>query len=397
MNKKENKNVELFPKWPMHDDDEIAAAVNVLRLGKTNYWTGEECRKFEQEYADSCNTRFAIALANGTVALELALHVLGIGFGDEVIVTPRTFMASASSIVLSGAKPIFADIDSVSQNITAETISKVITPYTKAIIAVHLAGWPCDIDPIKELADRYGIKIIEDCAQAHGAKYKGRPVGSLGDIAAFSFCQDKIITTGGEGGMLVTNSEEIWKRAWSYKDHGKGYDTVYHKTHSVGFRWLHESFGTNWRMTEFQAAIGRIQLKKLDNWLDKRRMNANILNECFRKIPALRVTIPEELFTHSYYKYYVFIRPEMLKAGWNRDQIVTHLNNKGIPCFIGSCSEVYLENAFKDAKLQPVERLKTAQEVGNNSLMFLVHPTLEEKEMKIICEAVEDVFSAVSL
>jgi len=384
-----------FAPWPFFQQDEIAAATACLSSGKVNYWTGTEGREFEKEFAAFTGCSYAIALANGSVALELALYALGIGSGDEVIVTPRTFIASASCCVMRGATPVLADVDPVSQNITAETIRPHITPRTKAIICVHLAGWPCDMDPILELAHERGIKVIEDCAQAHGAAYKGRPVGSLGDVAAFSFCQDKIMTTGGEGGMLTTNDEELWRRAWEFKDHGKSYDAVYHRQHSPGFRWLHESFGTNWRLTEMQSAIGRVQLRKLPVWTALRNRNAGILSDSFKNIPALRVTLPPAEISHAYYKYYVFIRPECLKANWNRDRIMDAVNAEGIPCFSGSCSEIYLEKAFNE--LAPKERMPAARNIGETSLMFLVHPTLSETDMEDTCRAVEKVFIHVGV
>lgn len=380
-----------FAPWPHFAQDEIDATIAVLKSGKINYWTGEEGRLFEKEFAAFTGCEYAIALTNGTVALELALYALGICHGDEVITTSRTFIASASCAVMCGAKPVMADVDPVSQNVTADTIKAVITPKTKAIIAVHLAGWPCDMDPIMALAREYGLKVIEDCAQAHGATYKGGPVGSLGDVAAFSFCQDKIMTTGGEGGMLTTNDRSLWEKAWTFKDHGKSYDAVYNRQHPAGFRWLHESFGTNWRLTEMQSAIGRIQLRKLPEWTKARQRHAAILTECFSHIPALRVTVPDSEIGHAYYKYYTFIRPERLKAGWDRDRFIAAINAEGIPCFVGSCSEIYLEKAFDIEGLRPSERLKVAKELGETSLMFLVHPTLSEKDMNDTYRAVEKV------
>jgi dTDP-4-amino-4,6-dideoxygalactose transaminase len=379
--------------WPHFDEEQIEAASRVLRSGRVNYWTGQEGRAFEREFAEACEREYAIALANGTVALELALHVLRIGPGDEVVVTPRTFLASASSVVLRGARPIFADVDPVSQTITAEAIERVLSPRTRAIVAVHLAGWPCDMDPILQLARTRGLRVIEDCAQAHGSTYMGRPVGSFGDVAAFSFCQDKIITTGGEGGMLVTSDEGLWKDAWAYKDHGKSYDAVYHREHPPGFRWLHESFGTNWRMTEIQAAIGRVQLHKLPRWLERRRRNAAILTAGFRQIPALRLTEPPDHIGHAYYKYYVFVRPETLRDGWHRDRIMAAIAARGIPCFSGSCSEIYLEKAFGRVGLQPPHRLPVARQLGETSLMFLVDPTLGDEDMRKTYRVVQDVFA----
>jgi len=370
-----------FASWPFFAEDEIESAQRVLRSGKVSYWTGDEGRKFEQEFAAYAGCRYAVALANGTVALELALYALGVGPGDEVIVPCRTFIASASCAVMRGATPVVADVDRDSQNLTAETIRAVLTPRTKAIIAVHLAGWPCDMDPILTLAHEHGLRVIEDCAQSHGATYKGRPVGSLGDVAAFSFCQDKIMTTAGEGGMITTNNKNLWEMAWSFKDHGKSYDAVYDRQHPPGYRWLHESFGTNWRLTELQSALGRVLLRKLPRMIEVRRKNARIIGQAFAEQSTLRVVQPPDHIGHSYYKYYVFIRPEKLRRGWTRDRVIAAIVAEGIPCFSGSCSEIYLEQAFTP-ELRPAKRFAVAQELGDTSLMFLVHPTLSENDMK---------------
>jgi dTDP-4-amino-4,6-dideoxygalactose transaminase len=379
-----------FSPWPYFASDEIEAVTSVLRSGKVNYWTGQEGRQFENEFAEFVGTKHGICVANGTLALELALHALGIGAGDEVITTSRTFIASASCVVMRGARPVCVDVDRDSQNITAETIRAAITARTRAIVAVHLAGWPCDMDPILELADEHGLKVIEDCAQAHGATYKGKPVGSLGHVAAFSFCQDKILTTGGEGGMVTTNDAQLWNRAWSYKDHGKSYDAVFHREHPPGFRWLHESFGTNWRLTEMQSALGRVLLRKLPEWVAIRRKHAAHLTECFRSMPALRATVPPSEVGHSYYKYYVFVRPERLRRGWSRDRLMAEIGAAGVPCYSGSCSEIYLERAFAE-EMRPSSTLQMARELGDTSLMFLVHPTLLDAHIQRTCDAVKRV------
>jgi dTDP-4-amino-4,6-dideoxygalactose transaminase len=384
-----------FAPWPQFENDEIEATVRVLQSGKVNYWTGNEGREFEKEYAEHVGTCHAVAVANGSLALELALKVLGVGPGDEIITSPRTFIASASTAVAIGARPVFADVDRTSQNITAESIRAVLTPATKAIVVVHLAGWPCEMDDIMALARERDLKVIEDCAQAHGSSYKGRPVGSIGDIGAFSFCQDKIITTAGEGGMITLDSNEIYEKAWAYKDHGKSYDAVYRRTHELGFRWLHESFGTNWRLTEIQSAIGRLQLLKLSRWVEKRRMLAGKLTECFSELPALRVTMPPAHVDHSYYKYYAFVRPEALRSGWSRDRIVAEIAALGVPCYSGSCSEIYLEKAFP-IEWRPKNRLPVARELGETSLMFLVHPTLKGEDMVLTCDVATQVILKAS-
>ena len=388
-----------FNPWPFFDTDERAAVDRVLQSGKVSYFTGDEGRCFEKELAHYCGAKKGIALANGTVALELALKGLGVKSGDEVIVPPRTFIATASSVVISGGTPVFADVDPDSQNITAETIRQKITPRTKAIIVVHLAGWPCDMDPIMALAKEHGLKVIEDCAQAHGARYQGKPVGGFGDAAAFSFCQDKIMTTGGEGGMLLTSDESMWERAWAYKNHGKNHSLVYQQgaQNDAMFSWVHESFGTNWRMTEMQSAIGRIQLRKLDQWVDRRRMNAEILATRFADHEALRTPIPSQRFEHAYYKFYTFIRPEYLTADWDQGKLIRAINAGGVPCFHGSCSEVYLEKAFSNAGLAPVQRLPMAKQLGETSLMFPVHPTLSSADMHKIADAVDQVLEKAAI
>jgi dTDP-4-amino-4,6-dideoxygalactose transaminase len=380
-----------FASWPNFEKEEIEAAVRVLESGRVNYWTGEEGKAFEADFAKFTGAPHAIAVANGTVALELALHALGIGPGDEVITTSRTFIASASAVVMRGAVPVFADVDPDSQNLTAETVRRAITPRTRAIIAVHLAGWPCDMDPIVELAREFGLKVIEDCAQAQGALYKGRMVGTLGDAAAFSFCQDKIMTTGGEGGMLVMSDPDVWEKAWAFKDHGKSYKAVYHREHPPGFRWLHESFGTNWRMTEMQAAIGRVLLRRLPQWIEARRRNAALLDRVFHFLPGLRVPRPPSDVRHAYYKYYAFVDEGALREGWSRDRIIEEICRENVPCFSGSCSEVYREKAFASGVFQFQDSLPVARSLGESSLMFLVHPTLGEAQMQETGRVVGDV------
>lgn len=380
-----------FSPWPSFSEEEANAVRDVILSNKVNYWTGQETRSFEKEFAAWSCTEYAVALANGTVALDVALKALKIGAGDEVIVTSRTFLASVSSIVNAGAVPVFADVDLDSQNITAQTIEAVMTPRTKALICVHLAGWPCDMDPIMALANVNGLKVIEDCAQAHGTHYKGRPVGSIGHVGAWSFCQDKIMTTGGEGGMVTTNDRQLWADMWAYKDHGKSWEAVYEREHAPGFRWVHESFGTNWRMLEAQAVIGRIQLRRMQEWQAARVKNASRIWETAQQLPALRVPVISSDDVHAAYKAYVFIRPERLKAEWSRDRILTEIAAQGVPAFSGSCSEVYLEKAFDNTGWRPSERLANAKQLGETSMMFLVHPTLTEQEIDQTCKVLSEV------
>jgi len=392
-----------FSPWPSFTEEEATAVSSVLLSNKVNYWTGQEGREFEKEFAQFTDCHYAVAVANGTLALDLALVALSVGLSnggstnDEVIVTSRTFLASVSSIVTAGAKPVFADVDVNSQNITAETISAVLTSNTKAIICVHLAGMPCEMDEIIALANVYSIKVIEDCAQAHGAKYKDQSVGSIGDIGCWSFCQDKIMTTGGEGGMVTTNSKPLWKKMWAYKDHGKSWDAIYNKEHPPGFRWLHESFGTNWRLTEMQSAIGRIQLKKVPTWFDSRNNNAAKIELSLKNYKLIRTVDVPDYIDHAQYKYYVFIKAELLSNDWTRDRIVDEINSLGVPCFQGSCSEVYLEKAFDNTDFRPRKALPVAKELGETSLMFLVHPTLTEEELDKTCKVIAKVLNQASL
>jgi dTDP-4-amino-4,6-dideoxygalactose transaminase len=387
-----------FSSWPAFTEEEVSAISNVLLSNKVNYWTGEECRDFEHEFARFSDTEYAVALANGTVALDLAFNALGVSDGDEVIVTPRTFLATVSSIVNAGATPIFADVDPDTQSITAETITAVISPKTKAVVCVHLAGWPCDMDPIMALAAKHNLFVIEDCAQAHGALYKGRPVGSIGHVGCWSFCQDKIMTTGGEGGMATTDDRDLWSKMWSFKDHGKSWEAVYEREHPPGFRWLHESFGTNWRMTEMQAAIGRIQLRRMPEWHATRTKYANQIWSTAARLPGLRVPkfhcegcngACDELTRceHAAYKCYIFVDGTEL----DRDAIMAQINAAGVPCFSGSCSEVYLEKAFDGTGWRPEQRLPVAKRLGETSLMFLCHPTLTQSEIDKTCKTLEAV------
>ena len=377
--------------WPQFDADQIDAVTRVLASGRVNVWTGQETKAFEQEFAQWSGSSQAIAMANGSLALSAAYLAIGLGQGDELITTPRTFIATASSAVLLGAKPVFADVDPESGAISAATIAPLITPRTKAIAVVHLGGWPADMPAICDLARAHGIAVIEDCAQAHGARIKRQSVGSFGDVAAWSFCQDKILTTAGEGGMVTTSRPELWDTMWAFKDHGKTYEAVYGREHPPGFRWLHERFGSNFRLTELQSAIGRIQLQRLPDWTAARTGNALVLAKALADCSAVRVPLPPEGITHAWYKFYAFVKAEALAEGWNRDRILSEIVALGYPAFSGSCSEIYLERCFVDAGLAPSNRLPVARELGETSLMFLVHPTIASDQINEYAAAVRSV------
>jgi dTDP-4-amino-4,6-dideoxygalactose transaminase len=383
-------------RWPVYDEAQIARVAEVLRSGRVNAWTGPEVGDFERAYAGLLGRRHAIALANGTVALELALLALGVGPGDEVVVTPRSFVASAACAALRGARPVFADVDRDSQNLTPATVAAAITPRTRAVIVVHLAGWPADMPGLMALCRPRGIAVVEDCAQAHGAEIDGRPVGAFGDAAAFSFCQDKIVTTGGEGGLLALDDDGAWRRAWSFKDHGKSWDAVRRDDHPPGFRWLHGSLGTNWRMTGLQAALGLAQLDRLEAWREARDARARTLLGTIRALPALRAPEPPAGLRHARYRLYAFVRPERLRAGWSRDRIVAEMGALGAPCFTGSCGEIYREAAFAEAGLAPAAPLPTARELAETSIAFLVDPSVEPDEIDRVAAALTEVVGAAT-
>lgn len=378
-----------FPVWPYYEEKQINSAKEVLRSGKVNYWTGNKCKSFENDFAKYVGTKYSIAVANGSLALSLAYIACGIGNGDEVITTPRSFVATASSISLLQAIPVFADVDIDSGNITADSIEKVITKKTKAIVVVHMAGWPASMAEIKSLAKKYGIFLIEDCAQAHGAMIEDegvfKSVGSFGDVAAWSFCQDKIISTGGEGGMVTTNDEKMWKKMWSIKDHGKDYNLTCNTKHPPGFRWLHNNLGSNFRLTEFQSAIGIEQVKLLNIWSKIRDRNAHILINTLSNLENLRIPLPSRKYKHAWYKFYCFLIPEKLSPSWNRAKILETIQKKGYPAFEGGCSEVYLEKCFN----KKMNRLNNAKLLGETSLMFLIHPTIGEEDMKVYAQIIK--------
>ncbi|WP_322768768.1 DegT/DnrJ/EryC1/StrS aminotransferase family protein [Frankia sp. Cr1] len=386
----------VFPGWPRFAEQEIAVVGEVLRSGLVNYWTGSHGRAFEREYAAAVGVAHGVAVANGTLALELALRAVGVGAGDEVLVPSRTFVASATCVIAVGARPVFVDVDRDSGNLTTGTVRPAIGPRTRAVIAVHLGGWPVDMDPLLSVARTHGLAVVEDCAQAHGAGYDGRPVGGLGDVAAWSFCQDKILTTAGEGGMVTTDNPAIWRAVWAYKDHGKDPDILATPHHGSGFRWVHTSFGSNARMHELAAAVGRAVLPDLPSWVERRRENAAALAKRLSELPSLRVPIPDgETLEASFYRLYAYLNPQRLRAGWSRDRIVEAVRAEGVPCAVGSCGEVYLERAF-GLDLRPPARLPVARELGETSLAFLVHPTIDLSDMADVADAVEKVLAVAT-
>jgi dTDP-4-amino-4,6-dideoxygalactose transaminase len=376
--------------WPTYADDEIDAVVAVLRSGKVNQWTGPDVFAFEDAMSSRFGLGKGIALSNGSVALELALRALRIGPGDEVIVSPRSFVASAFCAMLVGATPVFADVDPDSGNITPESVARVATDRTRAVIPVHLAGWPADIPGIASVLSGRDIAIIEDCAQAHGAEIDGRSVGSFGHVAAFSFCQDKIISTGGEGGFTSFRDEMLWDWAWSFKDHGKNHRKVQEPGAPGQFRWLHDQVGTNWRLTGPQAAIGLKQLEKLDEWREARTRNAAVWLDALGGIPRLRAPLPGgNSVRHAFYKLYFYIEGGSdEEAAEKRAAILERSAAAGLRVFSGSCSEMYLEEAF--AAL-PRPDCPVAHSLGERSLMVEVHPTLRQDLLQLRAEQLAEI------
>lgn len=378
--------------WPYYDDEQLSNVTQILQSGKVNYWTGTHGKFFEKEFSVKFDVKYSVALANGSLALSCAYLALDLNEGDEIITTPRTFIATSSSAVLLGLKPVFVDVDINSGNITAENIEPAINKKTKAIVVVHLAGWPAEMDRICELARKNGLYIIEDCSQAHGAKINNKNVGTFGDMATWSFCQDKIITTGGEGGMLSTNNFEFFKKVWSFKDHGKAYEKIKSKSNNGSFRWLHDNFGSNFRLTEMQSSIGRVQLKRLNDWIFLRNRNAKVLIKYLSELKQINIPIPPDNITHAYYKFYCYVNENCFLTDWNRERIIHELNINGFPAYSGSCSEIYLEKCFKDVGLSPINNLKNAHILGNTSIMFLVNPNISIEQMNLYGKEISSVF-----
>lgn len=375
--------------WPVFDEEQVEAVSAVLFSGRVNYWTGEQGRLFEAEFADYTGVAHAVFVANGTVGLEAALEALDLPHGAQVVTTPRTFIATSSAIIRTGLTPVFADVDVDSGNLTRESIEAVITAQTRAVLVVHLGGWPAEMPDIRALCDERGLALVEDCSQAHGAMVDGRHVGSFGDVSVWSFCQDKIISTGGEGGMVATDDADLWRRIWSIKDHGKSWEAVYERQHPPGFRWLHESFGSNYRGTEMQAAIGRIQYRRLADWRADRTRNAMRLADRLSTAPGLRIPMPDDGRTHAYYRLYAYVATERLARGWSRDRLLERLATASrTPVLSGSCSEIYREVAFASTDSLPESPLPTARMLGDSALAFAVHPGLTEDDMDLTAQAV---------
>lgn len=333
--------------WPQFDERAIQAVTEVLKSGKVNYWTGPMGMKFEKSYAQWQGSNFAISVATGTAALHTALSALGIGPGDEVIVPSYTFIATSFSVVQAGAIPRFADVNLEDHCISLESAEKLVTERTKAIIPVHLYGNVCDMDPIMEFAKRHGIFVLEDNAEAFGGEYKGRKTGTIGHIAACSFCQNKTFTTGGEGGMVTTDDEEIAWKARSFRDHG--YD-VKERLNLLEMEqklpYIHNMVGFNYRMTEMQSAIGLAELERIDTWnMPNRRRNAKIVMDRLAELPQVRympVDTPER--RNGWYVMAFSLDIEDMNCDIRK--FVSAVVAEGAPCWKVFWPQCHTENAF---------------------------------------------------
>ncbi len=341
-------------KWPQHSKKEIYKVLQILKNGNTNYLFGNEGIEFEKEFAEFSNSKYAVALSNGTVALDLAIKSLNLKKNSEIIVTPRSFIASASCILLNNLKPKFIDVDKNTHNITLEQISKSINKNTSAIICVHLGGMPCNMIEIMKFAKQNDLFVIEDCAQAHGAKIENRSVGSFADISTWSFCYDKIISTGGEGGMITTNNKKLYDFCWSYKDHGKNkkkYVTA-KKIKDGKFKFLHDTLGNNFRLTEIQSGLGRIQLMKINQNIKRRNKFSKFIVNKLKDSKIYSFQNSNFSYQHAYYRLYINLNKNHILPKINNIKFINFLLEKNIICGSGSSSEIYKEKCFKNIKVE---------------------------------------------
>ena len=391
--------------YPYFNQNTQRRVQKVLKSGRVNYWTGNECKDFEKEFSNYHKVKHSLTVSNGSVALEISLQALNLKKRDSVIVTPRSFIMSASCVLNLGLKPIFADVDD-NGNMSIEGIKKVYNKSVKAIIVVHLNGLVCDLDPILNFVKKKKLFLIEDCSQAHGAVYKGKKVGSFGHISTWSFCQDKIMSTGGEGGMISTNNTKLWLKLWSLKDHGKNYKSVFNKKHNNQFKWLHDDLGSNYRMTEMQAVIGREQLKSLDKQIKRRNLIANLylngLKDYYLKFDILKKprfkyqtyhlkknSKKNNQYFHAFYRLNLFINRNKI----NQKKLIEQLNKSKINCGVGSCPEIYREKIFKKLKFYPKKRLSNAKLLGETSLMFQINPYKSSTKVKLEINTIKKILN----
>ena len=375
--------------WPSYSKKEAKLVSEIIASNKVNYLFGNKGKEFEEKFSHFTGSKYSLAVANGTLALDLCLRSIELKRNDEVIVTSRSFVASASCISALGAIPVFADVDVNSQNISISDIKKLTSKKTKAIICVHFAGFPCEMQKILKFAKGKNIFVIEDCAQAHGGFINGKSVGTFGHISAWSFCNDKILSTGGEGGMITTNSKKLFKFVESFNNHGKNFSkfgALQNKKIS-NFPFIHDSIGLNYRLTEMQSAIGIYQLEKLSNWQKLRNRNAEIYINALKKLDLIITPEVPKNVQHAWYKLYLIINTPFLKKGSSRTKIIEEINKNGIFCSFGSCGSIYREKAFKNLNYKK-SNCKNAYFLERNSILLEINPNIPkkiiEKRAKII-------------
>ncbi|MFA4702000.1 DegT/DnrJ/EryC1/StrS family aminotransferase [Pyrococcus kukulkanii] len=360
---------------PLIGEEEIKAVTEVLKSGMLAH--GKEVEAFEREFAQYLGVKHAVAVTNGTAALDVALKALGIKPGDEVITTPFTFIASANAILFQGAKPVFADIDPKTFNLNPDDVLEKITNKTKAILVVHLYGQPADMKAFKEITEDYKLYLIEDCAQAHGAEFEGKKVGTFGDVAAFSFYPTKNMTTG-EGGMVVTNNDELAKKADLIRNHGQAE------------KYLHVELGYNLRMTNIAAAIGRVQLRKLDEWNEKRIKNAKLLTEGISKIEGLTPPYVDPRVKHVFHQYVIRVEDDFPLS---RDELTAKLREKGIGTAVHYPMPVHWQPLYQKLGY-PKDICPNAIEASKRVLSLPVHPAVTEKDIEYIIGTLEEISSS---
>ena len=359
---------------PLIGDEEINAVIEVLKSGMLAH--GKEVEAFEREFAGYLGAKHGIAVTNGTAALDVALKALKIGPGDEVITSPFTFIASVNSILFQGAKPVFADIDPKTFNLDPNEVLERINEKTKAIIVVHLYGQPADMKAFSEIAEDHKLYLVEDCAQAHGAEFDGRKVGTFGDIAAFSFYPTKNMTTG-EGGMVVTNDDELAEKARLIRNHGQTK------------KYLHEELGYNLRMTNIAAAIGRVQLRKLDEWNEKRIENAKLLTDGIKRIGGLTPPYVDPRVKHVFHQYVIRVEDEFPMS---RDELAQKLREKGVGTGIHYPMPVH-HQPFYQKLGYPEEICQNAVEASKRVLSLPVHPSVSREDVEYILQTLEELAS----
>lgn len=392
-----------LPAWPQYDE-EIEAAVQVLRSGKHARQSGSYVALFEEAFASYFGVKYAIATSSGTAAIHVALAALGIGPGDDVINTAHCFIGTATPVVHCGAVPIFADIDSKTFNIDPASVREKITPYTKAIVPVHLNGCPADLERLQEIARQNHLYIVEDAAQAHGATYNGKFVGTFGEMGCFSFWEDKIISTAGEGGMIITNDEQLAQRAKMIHHHGElRKDGDYYKGERLYF---HPFLGYNFRMTEVQGAIGLVQLKKLPQYIAMRRKNAHRLTQLICEIEGVLPPYEPENVTHVYYKYILTLDRKVLKTP--AIEIAKAISAEGIPATRRYPTPLHQQPIFVEKRgfgntSAPFTKpwypghvtygsgLPVAESLPNDLIMIRMNPLLSEEDLGDIALAIQKV------